>query len=66
MNIDFNTNEAIMLTQNIKETLNQLQELTDDHFNLDPEYITDDQIEDLHTVQKWLQKTLRKAHKVSR
>ena len=65
MNIDFNTHEAMILTQNIKSILNQMQELADDHFELNSEYITDEQAEDLQTVHKWLKATLKKAKRVS-
>ena len=60
-----NTNEVITLTQNIKTMLNELQELADDHFQLSPEYITEEQVEDLQTVHKWLKATLKKAKRVS-
>jgi len=60
-----NTNEVITLTQNIKTILNELQELVDDHFQLSPEYITEEQVEDLQTVHKWLKATLKKAKRVS-
>ena len=60
-----NANEVITLTQNIKAMLNELQELADDHFQLSPEYITEEQVEDLQTVHKWLKATLKKAKRVS-
>ena len=59
------TNEVITLTQNIKVMLNELQELADDHFQLNPKYITEEQVEDLQTVHKWLKATLKKAKRVS-
>ena len=59
------TNKVMMLTQNIKTMLNQLQELADDHFELNPEYITDEQTEELQIVYKWLKATLKKAKRVS-
>ena len=65
MKITYNTNEVITLTQNIKAIINELQELTEDHFNLSPEYITDEQVEDLQTVHKWLKASLRKAKRIS-
>ena len=55
----------MILTQNIKTMLNQLQELADDHFELNPEYITDEQTEELQIVYKWLKATLKKAKRVS-
>ena len=60
-----NTNEVMRLTQNIKEMLTQMQELAEDHFQLSPEYITDEQVEELQTVHKWLKATLKKAKRVS-
>jgi hypothetical protein len=60
-----NTNEVITLTQNIKSMLNELQELANDHFQLNPEYITEEQVEDLQTVHKFLKATLKKAKRVS-
>ena len=60
-----NANEVITLTQNIKAMLNELQELANDHFQLSPEYITEEQVEDLQTVHKWLKATLKKAKRVS-
>jgi len=60
-----NANEVMMLTQNIKTMINELQELADDHFQLNPEYITEEQVEDLQTVHKWLKATLKKAKRVS-
>ena len=60
-----NTNEVITLTQNIKAMLNELQELANDHFQLNPEYITEEQVEDLQTVHKFLKATLKKAKRVS-
>jgi hypothetical protein len=60
-----NTNEVITLTQNIKAMLNELQELAADHFQLSPEYITDEHAEELQTVHKWLKATLKKAKRVS-
>ena len=45
--------------------LNQLQELADDHFELSPEYITNEQMEELQIVHKWLKATLKKAKRVS-
>ena len=60
-----NTNEVITLTQNIKAMLNELQELANDHFQLIPEYITEEQVEDLQTVHKFLKSTLKKAKRVS-
>jgi len=60
-----NANEVITLTQNIKAILNELQQLADDHFQLSPEYITEEQAEDLQTVHKWLKATLKKAKRVS-
>jgi hypothetical protein len=60
-----NTNEVIILTQNIKAMLNELQELAEDHFQLSPEYITDEQVEELQTVHRWLKTTLKKAKRVS-
>lgn len=60
-----NTNEVITLTQNIKAMLNELQELANDHFQLIPEYITEEQVEDLQTVHKFLKATLKKAKRVS-
>jgi hypothetical protein len=59
------TNKVIILTQNIKTMLNQLQELADDHFQLSPKYITDEQMEELQIVHKWLKATLKKAKRVS-
>ena len=59
------TNKVMILTQNIKTMLNQLQELADDHFELSPEYITDEQMEELQIVHKWLKATLKKAKRVS-
>jgi hypothetical protein len=59
------TNKVMILTQSIKTMLNQLQELADDHFELSPEYITDEQIEELQIVHKWLKATLKKAKRVS-
>ena len=59
------TNEVITLTQNIKAMLNELQELAADHFQLSPEHITDEQVEDLQTVHKWIKHTLKKAKRVS-
>ena len=61
-----NTNEVMILTQNIKAMLSELQELTEDHFHINPEYITDEQVEELQTVHKWLKATLKKAKRVSR
>jgi hypothetical protein len=60
-----NTNEVIILTQNIKTMINELQQLANDHFQLSPEYITEEQVEDLQTVHKWLKATLKKAKRVS-
>ena len=60
-----NTNEVITLTQNIKSMLNELQELANDHFQLNPEYTTEEQVEDLQTVHKFLKATLKKAKRVS-
>lgn len=60
-----NTNEVITLTQNIKAMLNELQELANDHFQLIPEHITEEQVEDLQTVHKFLKATLKKAKRVS-
>jgi hypothetical protein len=60
-----NTNEVITLTHNIKAMLNELQELANDHFQLIPEYITEEQVEDLQTVHKFLKATLKKAKRVS-
>ena len=60
-----NTNEVITLTQNIEKMLNELQELANDHFQLNPEYITEEQVEDLQTVHKFLKATLKKAKRVS-
>ena len=60
-----NTNEVITLTQNIKAMLNELQELANDHFQLIPEYITEEQVEDLQTVHKFLKAILKKAKRVS-
>ncbi len=60
-----NENEVITITQNIKEILNQMQELVDDHFQLSPEYITDDQVEALLYTQKAMRHTLRRAKRVS-
>lgn len=60
-----NTNEVITLTQNIKVMLSELQELADDHFQLSPEHITDEQVEELQTVHKWLKATLKKTKRVS-
>ena len=60
-----NANEVITLTQNIKAMLNELQELANDHFQLIPEYITEEQVEDLQTVHKFLKATLKKAKRVS-
>ena len=60
-----NTNEVMAITQNIKAMLNQLHELVDDHFQLSPEYITDDQVEALLYTQKAMRHTLRRARKVS-
>ena len=60
-----NANEVITLTQNIKAMINELQELANDHFQLSPEYITEEQVEDLQTVHKWLKATLKKAKRVS-
>ena len=53
------------LTQNIKAILNELQELANDHFQINPEYITDEQVEELQTVYKFLKATLKKAKRVS-
>ena len=61
-----NTNEVIILTQNIKTMINELQQLANDHFQLSPEYITEEQVEDLQTVHKWLKATLKKAKRVSK
>ena len=61
-----NTNEVMILTRNIKAMLNELQELAEDHFRLSPEYITDEQVEELQTVHRWLNATLKKARRVSR
>jgi len=60
-----NANEVITLTQNIKAMLNELQELANDHFQLNPEYITEEQVEGLQTVHKFLKATLKKAKRVS-
>ena len=60
-----NTNEVITLTQNIEKMLNELQELANDHFQLSPEYTTEEQVEDLQTVHKFLKATLKKAKRVS-
>ena len=60
-----NTNEVMMLTQNIEKMLNDLQDLANDHFQLNPEYITEEQVEDLQTVHKFLKATLKKAKRVS-
>lgn len=60
-----NTNEVITLTQNIEKMLNELQELANDHFQLNPEYTTEEQVEDLQTVHKFLKATLKKAKRVS-
>ena len=60
-----NTNEVITLTHNIKAMLNELQELANDHFQLIPEYITEEQVEDLQTVHKFLKAILKKAKRVS-
>ena len=60
-----NANEVITLTQNIKSMLNELQELANDHFQLNPEYITVEQVEDLQTVLNFLKATLKKAKRVS-
>jgi len=60
-----NTNEVITLTQNIKSMLNELQELANDHFQLSPEFTTEEQVEDLQTVHKFLKATLKKAKRVS-
>jgi hypothetical protein len=60
-----NTNEVITLTQNIKSMLNELQELANDHFQLNPEYTTEEHVEDLQTVHKFLKATLKKAKRVS-
>ena len=60
-----NTNDVMTLTHNIKTMINELQELADDHFQLSPEYITEEQVEDLQTVHKWLKATLKKAKRVS-
>ena len=60
-----NANEVMMITQNIKVMLNELQELANDHFQLNPEYITEAQVEELQTVHKFLKATLKKAKRVS-
>ncbi len=60
-----NTNEVMILTQNMKAMLNELQELADDHFELNSEYITDEQVEELQIVHKWLKSSLRKAKRIS-
>ena len=60
-----NANEVMMITQNIKVMLNELQELANDHFQLNPEYITEEQVEELQTVHKFLKATLKKAKRVS-
>ena len=60
-----NTNEVMRLTQNIKTMLNELQELVEDHFQLSPECITDEQVEALLYTQKAMMYTLLRAKKVS-
>ena len=60
-----NANEVMTLTQNIKSMLNELQELANDHFQLNPEYTTEEQVEELQTVHKFLKATLKKAKRVS-
>ncbi len=60
-----NTNEVMTITQNIKEMLNQMQELADDHFELSAEYITDEQVEALLYTQKAMRHTLRRAKRVA-
>jgi len=60
-----NENQVMAITQNIKEMLNQLQELADDHFDLSSEYITDEQVEALLYTQKAMRHTLQRAKKVS-
>ena len=60
-----NTNAVMILTQNIKRMLNEMQELSEDHFNLSPECIRNKQVEELQTVHRWLKATLKKARRVA-
>ena len=60
-----NENEVMRITQNIKEMLSQLQELADDHFEINHESITDAQVEELLSIKKRIKFVLSRAKRLS-
>lgn len=59
-NIDNQAN-TVTIINDIKEMLNQLQSLTDDHFELNPDYITNEEIIELLRINKLISRALKKA-----
>jgi hypothetical protein len=55
------TAKVIFLTQEINKILIELQSLADDHFQISPECIKKQQVEDLYMIYLRLSRVLHKA-----